>query len=135
MKPIGAQTPSARSAGWMDPRASMSRCVNTHTVPAASRRPSAKRANGIWRITTRALLLSSTRQVAELAQYCHIIPGHTPLNDLCTLQLEHRAEIKIHSGTGGRKWAHRSLLRTIVRTPRGDDVPFRNQMRDGLHRI
>jgi hypothetical protein len=42
---------------------------------------------------------STTRKVAELPEYRHVVPGHPPLCDLPALHAEHRPEIKLRSGT------------------------------------
>src|SRR5690348_17937640 len=55
------------------------------------------------------ILLSTTRQVAELAQYGHVIPGHPPLRDLSILHAEHRAKIEVH-----RSEEHTSELQSPV---------------------
>ena len=73
--------------------------------------------------------------MAECPEYRHVVPGHPPLCDLTAFDAEHRAEIKLSPSARRWKWAHRSLLRALIRGPCSDEIPLGDQKLDRLDRI
>ena len=106
------------------------RCEHQNSAPLSVHLPQYPGTGASWgrspQSGSRFPLFSATRKMTECPEYRHIVPGHPPLCDLSAFNTEHCPEIKLRPSTRRWKWAHRSLLRALIRGPRGDEIALGN---------